>query len=192
MYPGKYATQHPDRAAFIMANTGESVSYAEYEARSNRLAHLLRAKGLKRLDHYAIFMENNNRYLETGSAGYRAGLYFTCINSYLTPAGAGLYRQQQRIEAVDHVAREAVGGGRGAEILPEGHAVPGGGRRRRPGAALQGLRRGNCRIPGHPDCRRMPGHGDAVFIRHHRPAQGHPAAVARAASGGAAAAVRIS
>ena len=31
MYPGKYATQHPDRAAFIMANTGETVSYAEYE-----------------------------------------------------------------------------------------------------------------------------------------------------------------
>jgi long-chain acyl-CoA synthetase len=85
MYPGKYATQHPDRPAFIMANTGESVSYAEYEARSNRLANLLRAQGLKRLDHYAIFMENNSRYLETGSAGYRAGLYFTCINSYLTP-----------------------------------------------------------------------------------------------------------
>lgn len=84
MYPGKYAAQHPDRAAFIMASTGEAVSYREYEARSNRLAHLLRAHGLKRLDHYSIFMENNNRYLETGSAGYRAGLYFTCVNSFLT------------------------------------------------------------------------------------------------------------
>ncbi|MBN8509025.1 MAG: AMP-binding protein [Burkholderiales bacterium] len=84
MYPGKYATRHPDRAAFIMASTGEAVSYREYEARSNRLAHLLRAHGLKRLDHYSIFMENNDRYLETGSAGYRAGLYFTCVNSYLT------------------------------------------------------------------------------------------------------------
>jgi long-chain acyl-CoA synthetase len=36
-----------------MASTGESVSYAEYEARANRLAHLLRARGLGRLDHYA-------------------------------------------------------------------------------------------------------------------------------------------
>ena len=52
MYPGKYAQQHPDRPAFIMANTGEAVSYREFEARSNRLAHLLRAQGLKRLDHY--------------------------------------------------------------------------------------------------------------------------------------------
>ena len=84
MYPGKYATQHPERPAFIMASTGEAVSYREYEARSNRLAHLLRAQGLKRLDHYAVFMENNNRYLEACSAGYRAGLYYTCINSFLT------------------------------------------------------------------------------------------------------------
>ena len=29
-------------------------------------------------------MENNSRYLEACSAGERAGLYFTCINCYLT------------------------------------------------------------------------------------------------------------
>ncbi len=84
MYPGKYAAQHPDRPAFIMAGSGEAVSYREFEARANRLAQLLRAQGLKRFDHYAIFMENNNRFLEACSAGYRAGLYFTCINSFLT------------------------------------------------------------------------------------------------------------
>src|ERR1700754_3344337 len=67
-----------------MASTGETVSYAEYEARTNRLAQLLRARGLGRLDHYAIFMENNDRYLESCGAGERAGLYFTCINSFLT------------------------------------------------------------------------------------------------------------
>ena len=83
MYAAQYATAHPDRAAFIMAATGETVSYAELEARSNRLAHLLRAHGLKRLDHYSIFMENNNRYLESCGAGERAGLYYTCVNSYL-------------------------------------------------------------------------------------------------------------
>src|SRR5678816_1114652 len=37
-----------------------------------------------RLDHYAIFMENNDRYLESCGAGERSGLYFTCVNSYLT------------------------------------------------------------------------------------------------------------
>jgi len=84
MYPGSYALKHPDRAAFIMASTGATVSYAAFEMRSNRLAHLLRAQGLKRLDHYAIFMENNDRYLESCAAGERCGLYYTCVNSFLT------------------------------------------------------------------------------------------------------------
>ena len=84
MYPGKHAVESADRPAFIMATTGETVTYGDLEARSNRLAQLLRAHGQKRLDHYAIFMENNSRYLEACGAGERAGLYYTCINSYLT------------------------------------------------------------------------------------------------------------
>src|SRR5580692_8464383 len=68
-----------------MASSGEAVTYAELEARCNRLAHLLRKLGLKRLDHYAIFMENNSHYLEACGAGERSGLYYTCVNSYLTP-----------------------------------------------------------------------------------------------------------
>src|SRR3984957_7192056 len=84
MYPGKQAHLRPLQPAFIMANSGETVSYAELEARSNRLAHLFRKRGMKRLDHYAIYMENNSRYLEACGAGERAGLYFTCVNSYLT------------------------------------------------------------------------------------------------------------
>ena len=84
MYTGKHAYLRPLQPAFIMANSGEAVSFAELEARSNRLAHLFRNRGLKRLDHYAIYMENNSRYLEACGAGERAGLYYTCINSYLT------------------------------------------------------------------------------------------------------------
>ena len=84
MYPGAYAQQYPDRAAFVMASTGESVSYREFEERANRLAHVLRDAGLQRLDHCAIYMENNVRYLEACAAGERTGLYYTCVNSYLT------------------------------------------------------------------------------------------------------------
>jgi len=84
MYTGKHARLRPLQPAFIMANTGEAVTYAELDARSNRLAHLFRARGLQRLDHYAIFMENNSRYLEACGAGERSGLYYTCVNSYLT------------------------------------------------------------------------------------------------------------
>ena len=67
-----------------MASTGDSVSFSEFEDRSNRLANLFRSFGLQRLDHYSVFMENNDRYLETCAAGERAGLYYTCVNSYLT------------------------------------------------------------------------------------------------------------
>jgi long-chain acyl-CoA synthetase len=84
MYTGKHAHLRPLQPAFIMAGSGETVTYAELEARSNRLAHLFRKLGLERLDHYAIFMENNSRYLEACGAGERSGLYYTCVNSYLT------------------------------------------------------------------------------------------------------------
>ena len=85
MYPGVYAATKADEPAVIMASSGETITYGELDARENRLAHLFRARGLKRLDHYAIFMENNARYVECCGAGERSGLYFTCVNSFLTP-----------------------------------------------------------------------------------------------------------
>jgi long-chain acyl-CoA synthetase len=85
MYPAATAAKFPGRPAFIMAGTGETVTYGDLERRTNRLAHYLRAVGLRRLDHYAIFMENNPRYVECCGAGERSGLYYTCVNSYLTP-----------------------------------------------------------------------------------------------------------
>jgi len=114
MYTGRHVHLRPLQPAFIMASTGEAVTYRELEARCNRLAHLFRNRGLKRLDHYAIFMENNNRYLEACGAGERSGLYFTCVNSYLT-AGELAYilnNSQSRVLITSlaklDVAREAL------------------------------------------------------------------------------------
>ena len=67
-----------------MASTGEMVTYAEFEARANQFAHLLVDHGLERTDHYSVLMENNDRYFEACGGGERSGLYYTCINSYLT------------------------------------------------------------------------------------------------------------
>ncbi|MEJ7799841.1 MAG: hypothetical protein WKF60_04930, partial [Ilumatobacter sp.] len=64
MYPGTYAEQHPDRAAFVMASTGAEVTYREFEGRANRLAPLRRSHGVQRLDHNTIDMEKNARYHE--------------------------------------------------------------------------------------------------------------------------------
>ena len=84
MYPGQQVKVRPDQAAVVMAGSGEIITYAELERRTNRLAHFFRRQGLERLDHYAIFMENHPRYVEACGAGERSGLYYTCINSYLT------------------------------------------------------------------------------------------------------------
>ncbi|MGA5466336.1 AMP-binding protein [Mycobacterium sp. NPDC050041] len=84
MYVGQHAKLRPQQPAFVMAGTGESVTYAELDSRSNRLAHFLRDRGLRRLDHYAIFTENNPRHIECCAAGERSGLYYTCVNSFLT------------------------------------------------------------------------------------------------------------
>jgi len=84
MYAGKYAKERADQPAIIMAASGEALTYAEFDERTNRLAHFLRQHGLGRLDHYAIFMENHLHYAEACGAGERSGLYYTCINSYLT------------------------------------------------------------------------------------------------------------
>lgn len=84
MYAAQHAADHPDRICFVMAGSGTTVTYGEYEARTNQLAHLFRHHGLNRLDHYAVLLENHERFLETCGAGERAGLYYTAINSYLT------------------------------------------------------------------------------------------------------------
>ena len=38
MYPSRQAVLHANKPAFIMASTGETVTYGELEQRSNRLA----------------------------------------------------------------------------------------------------------------------------------------------------------
>ena len=84
MYPGEHAKTRPDHPAIVMAGSGETISYRELDARSNRLAHLLRSVGLRRGDHFAVFMENHPRHIECSAAGERAGLYYTNVNSFLT------------------------------------------------------------------------------------------------------------
>ena len=80
MWPAPHARTHPDKAAYVMASTGETVTYRELDDRSNQLAGLLADRGLGFGDHIAIFMENNARYLEVVWAAQRSGLYFTPIN----------------------------------------------------------------------------------------------------------------
>ena len=83
MFARRQALAHPDKPAIVMASSGETVTFGDFEARSNRVAHLLRDAGLRRGDHIAVFIENSPQLLEIEGGAERAGLYYSLINTYL-------------------------------------------------------------------------------------------------------------
>jgi long-chain acyl-CoA synthetase len=64
MYPGIIAKENPDRLAYVMAGSGEGVTYRELDERSTQGAQLLRSLGLGHGDAIAILMENHPRFFE--------------------------------------------------------------------------------------------------------------------------------
>jgi long-chain acyl-CoA synthetase len=86
MYPGTLAQRIPEKPAFIMASSGETVTYGELDDRSNRAAQLFWSLGLRPGEHIAFCLENHPRFFEICWAAQRSGLYFTAISSRLTPA----------------------------------------------------------------------------------------------------------
>jgi acyl-CoA synthetase (AMP-forming)/AMP-acid ligase II len=84
MYPGIIAKENPDRLAYVMAGSGEGVTYRELDERSNQGAQLLRSLGLGHGDAIAILMENHPRFFEICWAAQRSGLQYTTISSRLT------------------------------------------------------------------------------------------------------------
>ena len=85
MHPATHAREHPGKPAYIMGRTGETVTYADLDARSNQGAHLFRSLGIERGDTIALFMDNHPRLIEVLWAAQRSGLRFTAISTKLTP-----------------------------------------------------------------------------------------------------------
>ena len=102
MYPGVHAERHPDQPALIMATSGATLTFAEFEANANRLAHLFRSLGLRRGDHVAMFMENHLRYFETMAAAERERPLLHVHQ--LVPHGrrGRLHRRRLRRQGVHH------------------------------------------------------------------------------------------
>jgi fatty-acyl-CoA synthase len=84
LYPSHYAKQTPQKLAFKMCATGEDVSFAQLEQRSNQGAHVLRRLGVNIGDHIVILMENRREFLEICFSADRSGIYYTAISTYLT------------------------------------------------------------------------------------------------------------
>src|SRR5580700_7861531 len=77
MHLTQLAREHGDKPAVIMAESGATLSYAELERQSNKIAHLFRARGLRPGDHIAVLMENRLEFFPVVWAAQRSGLLYT-------------------------------------------------------------------------------------------------------------------
>lgn len=84
VYLGHWAEAVPDREALIIGDGEVVLTYAELEARSNQVAHAIRALGLEVGDGVAIMLDNNETFVELWWGGMRSGTYMTPINWHLT------------------------------------------------------------------------------------------------------------
>ena len=74
---------------------GVSLAFGDLEARSNRLAHTLRARGLKPGDRLAFFLQNRVEVIDLWLAGVKLGLIVVPVNV--------LYRERE----LTHLLRDA-------------------------------------------------------------------------------------
>lgn len=78
---GHYAAHTPHKPALVRAGSGNGISYAELDARSNRLARLLHAQGLRRGDQVAALLGNDLLVVEVAWAALRSGLCLRTVFS---------------------------------------------------------------------------------------------------------------
>jgi long-chain acyl-CoA synthetase len=84
MHPCHHARATPDKAAIILAETGESRSYRQLDEGSNRAAQFFRSKGLQHDDVIAIMLDNELDYFDLIWGAQRSGLRYVCMSSRLT------------------------------------------------------------------------------------------------------------
>jgi long-chain acyl-CoA synthetase len=84
MHPSVHAAANPDKPAVIMAESGQVMTYGELEAASNRVAQLIRARGLGPGDVVAFMIANEAEYYGLIWGAHRTGVHFVCMSTRLT------------------------------------------------------------------------------------------------------------
>ncbi len=96
MHPGELAVKNPEKPAYIIAETGQVVTFKDLDDASMQVSQLFRKLGLERGDHVAFMLENHRALLEIALGAQRAGLYFTPIS----------YRLQE--DEVDYIVSDCM------------------------------------------------------------------------------------
>jgi acyl-CoA synthetase (AMP-forming)/AMP-acid ligase II len=84
MHPSIHAQTHPDKPAVIIAETGQTLTYGELDRASNRVAQLIRARGLGLGDAVAFMVANEADYYALIWGAQRTGVNFVCMSTRLT------------------------------------------------------------------------------------------------------------
>jgi len=88
-HPSAHVAARGDKHALVMGASGETRTYRQLEDASNRVAQLLRARGLRTGDRVAVLLVNRPAWYEVVWGALRAGLYVTPVNFHLTAGEAG-------------------------------------------------------------------------------------------------------
>ena len=82
-HPRIHAQTSPEKIAFIMADTGQSLTYRELVDRFDRAAQAFNRLGLRGGDTIGILLENHIRYPELCWAAKNSGIAYVCISRHL-------------------------------------------------------------------------------------------------------------
>ena len=88
MHPYQHALGHPERVAFVLADSGDRLTYRELDEGSNRVAQLFRRRGLAPGDAVALMLRNGLQFPILYWGAQRSGLFVTLISTHLKPAEA--------------------------------------------------------------------------------------------------------
>ena len=82
-YAGIYATKPPNKAAIIIAETQQSLSYKDLHEYALKFVNIYDSFGLLYGDHVAFLTENRIECPALQCGAHYAGLYYTFINTRL-------------------------------------------------------------------------------------------------------------
>jgi len=110
-HPSAFAKTQPNKIAYRMAGSGETLTYAELDALSNRGAQAFRALGVGPGENIALLFENNLDFVGLTWAAQRSGLFYTAVSRHLS------------IEEISYIvgdcaAKLMIVSGKYAEMLP--------------------------------------------------------------------------
>ena len=88
-HPSAHVADKGDHPALVMGASGRVTTYRELDDASNRMAQLLRSRGLAPGDHIAVLLRNRHEWFDVVWGALRTGLYVTPVNWHLTAAEAG-------------------------------------------------------------------------------------------------------